>query len=117
MQGVLYFPYIEVPSSTWFTRTLLYWDHVGTIMPMGEMMRPERWSGYTNALVRAELLRLVDPREGHIGMLDATFGAYLASLSDEEMASRRQSCELDEIEPIFKAKMPEEAVFFNLLDL
>ncbi len=31
--NVLYFPYISVPSSVWFTRMLLYWDKVGSIVP------------------------------------------------------------------------------------
>jgi hypothetical protein len=29
----LYFPYIRVPEAGWFTRTLLYWDGVRTIVP------------------------------------------------------------------------------------
>jgi hypothetical protein len=32
---VLYFPHIRVPDSAWFTRALLYWDEVGTIVPGG----------------------------------------------------------------------------------
>ena len=31
----LYFPYIMTPDDAWFTRVLLYWDSVGTIMPGG----------------------------------------------------------------------------------
>ena len=30
---VLYFPHIRVPNNDWFTRALLYWDAVGTIVP------------------------------------------------------------------------------------
>lgn len=30
---VLYFPHIRVPDNEWFTRALLYWDEVGTIVP------------------------------------------------------------------------------------
>jgi hypothetical protein len=32
---VLYFPHIRVPDNEWFTRALLYWDQVGTIVPHG----------------------------------------------------------------------------------
>jgi hypothetical protein len=32
---VLYFPHIRVPDNEWFTRALLYWDEVGTIVPYG----------------------------------------------------------------------------------
>ena len=28
----IYYPYIKVPNSAWFTRTLLYWDEVGAIV-------------------------------------------------------------------------------------
>ncbi len=31
----LYFPYIETPDEDWFTRVLLFWDAVGTIIPGG----------------------------------------------------------------------------------
>jgi len=31
----LYFPYIRTPDDPWFTRVLLYWDAVGTILPGG----------------------------------------------------------------------------------
>jgi hypothetical protein len=31
----LYFPYIETPNDEWFTRVLLFWDAVGTIIPGG----------------------------------------------------------------------------------
>jgi len=31
--NALYFPYIKVPKSAWFTRILLYWDKVGAIIP------------------------------------------------------------------------------------
>jgi hypothetical protein len=32
VQGALYFPYIGVPDTAWWTRTVLYWDHVATIV-------------------------------------------------------------------------------------
>lgn len=31
--AALYYPYIKVPESDWFTRVLLYWDVVGAIVP------------------------------------------------------------------------------------
>jgi hypothetical protein len=31
--AVIYFPYIRVPDNEWFTRVLLYWDQLGTIVP------------------------------------------------------------------------------------
>jgi hypothetical protein len=52
---VLYFPSIRPPENEWFTRVLLYWDQVGTIMPTESeahtFTRP-----YTRALIREKLL-------------------------------------------------------------
>ncbi len=33
METALYFPYIEVPDSAWFTQILLYWNKAATIVP------------------------------------------------------------------------------------
>jgi hypothetical protein len=33
METALYFPYIEVPDSVWFTQILLYWNKAATIVP------------------------------------------------------------------------------------
>lgn len=34
----LYFPYIEPPDDAWFRQMLLYWDRVGTILPLGHTL-------------------------------------------------------------------------------
>lgn len=31
--SVLYFPSLRVPGTEWFTRVLLYWDHLLTTIP------------------------------------------------------------------------------------
>ena len=33
-EKVIYFPRISPPDNEWFTRVLLFWDEVGTIVPM-----------------------------------------------------------------------------------
>lgn len=65
---VLYFPYISVPDTAWFTRVLLFWDEVGTIVPrdvqgeaLDEMIGPR-----TRALRDAGLVRLIEPAGDHI---------------------------------------------------
>jgi hypothetical protein len=35
MPSALYFPYVSTPDDAWFTRVLLCWDTVGTIVPGG----------------------------------------------------------------------------------
>jgi hypothetical protein len=58
---VLYFPMIDPPENAWFSRVLLYWDKIGTIMSAKysddyAFLRP-----YTTALLREELLTVVPP--------------------------------------------------------
>lgn len=60
---VLYFPYIRVPENEWFTRALLYWDEVGSIVPSEYIQRPESLGIYMRELVQAELVRQVIPGE------------------------------------------------------
>jgi hypothetical protein len=58
---VLYFPYISVPESAWFTRVLLYWDEVGSIVPSPYEADLARLTPYMSELVRAELVRPIVP--------------------------------------------------------
>jgi len=58
---VLYFPYIRVPENEWFTRVLLYWDEVGSIVPSEYIESPESLGPYMRELVQAELVRQVIP--------------------------------------------------------
>src|SRR5580698_8439306 len=48
MQGVLYFPMINVPDSAWLMHSLLYWDAVGAIIPERFVDQP-RAAGRVNA--------------------------------------------------------------------
>ena len=58
---VLYFPYIQVPESPWFTRTLLYWDEVGSIVPAEYIQEPEELGDYMQELVQAQLVKQIFP--------------------------------------------------------
>jgi hypothetical protein len=57
----LYFPYIVTPDDAWFTRVLLYWDTVGTIVPGGLEDDPKYISSRMAALRDEGLLTLVSP--------------------------------------------------------
>ena len=35
METALYFPYIRVPETPWFSQVLLYWDAAAAIVPGG----------------------------------------------------------------------------------
>lgn len=57
----LYFPYIRAPEAGWFTRTLLYWDSVGTIVPARLTGSQAVLGEYTSELMSADLVRPVWP--------------------------------------------------------
>jgi hypothetical protein len=60
-EQVIYYPYIRVPQSNWFTRVLLYWDKVGAIVPYDYIENPERLGHYMVGLVREGLVTQVIP--------------------------------------------------------
>ncbi len=77
--GVLYFPYMRVPSSAWFTRVLLYWDEIGCIVPSVYGHDRQKLGDYGNELTSAGLLKTIHPdafslpglADGFIRALDA----------------------------------------------
>lgn len=58
---VLYFPYIKVPESTWFTQMLLYWDQVASIVPSDFIGNPESLGSYMQDLLKEELVFQIIP--------------------------------------------------------
>jgi hypothetical protein len=57
----LYFPYIRTPEDAWFTRVLLYWDIVGSIVP-GGLENDSRYISRRMAELREEgMLEMVSP--------------------------------------------------------
>ena len=61
MLHAIYYPYIRVPDNPWFTRTLLYWDDVGAIVPYEYIEHPESLGDHMVALVRENLVTQVVP--------------------------------------------------------
>jgi hypothetical protein len=59
--NLLYFPYISIPESSWTTKSILYWDTVGTIVPHQFINDPNRLDNYMKALVERELVTQVFP--------------------------------------------------------
>lgn len=62
-ENVLYFPYIRVPANPWFTRVLLYWDSVGSIVPYEYVNQPERLGTYMQALLTEGLVKQIIPEQ------------------------------------------------------
>ena len=61
--NVLYYPFIRVPQTQWFTRVLLYWDTVGSIVPYEYTRNPELLGPHMQSLLTEGLVRQVIPRE------------------------------------------------------
>ncbi|MBL9213984.1 MAG: hypothetical protein JNG83_00770 [Opitutaceae bacterium] len=76
----LYFPYINVPSSAWFTQALLYWDSVRTIVPTDFRNSQFELNEYTRAVLEEGLVESLFPpqylyripafRDEFIGLLE-----------------------------------------------
>ncbi|MEA5478620.1 DUF6236 family protein [Pseudanabaena galeata UHCC 0370] len=77
MDKVLYFPYINVPNTAWFTRVLLYWDKVGSIVPSDHAYRPQQLDPHMRELVAAGLVEQVVPSK-HIHAISNFSESFLA---------------------------------------
>lgn len=88
-EGVVYFPYIEVPQSGWLLRALLYWDQVATIVPRRMAYRAD-FSEFTAKLLRVELLRTVPPEDA-VADLERPFLSYLENLPGREVRKRQRA--------------------------
>lgn len=61
---LLYFPYINLPKSDWTARTLLYYEKIGSIVPMDFFEEPEKnYDPFMLDLVRQELVIPINPIE------------------------------------------------------
>jgi hypothetical protein len=89
--NVLYFPYIDIPPSNWLTRTLLYWDSVGVIMPQDLLERPEELEQFTIDLMSTGLLSPIIPAQYLFDFpnFSDSFASYISSLGTELDRRRR----------------------------
>ena len=91
---VLYFPYIKVPETKWFTQVLLYWDEVGSIVPREYIYRPEKLGSYMRDLVKAELVKQILPSD-YIYKIPRFEEAFLQLVERNESVIKRQTVDLD----------------------
>lgn len=62
-ENAIYFPYIEVPNSSWLVKTLLYWNKFSTIVPNSEVNNFLNSSNIMKDLNGSELLNMINPAE------------------------------------------------------
>src|SRR5260370_35556172 len=76
----LYFPYIRVPQSTWFTRVLFYWDNAASIIPASIYDDQQERGDYTSELMRAGLLHAVMTERNLDFQFEAFSSGFLSCL-------------------------------------
>jgi Family of unknown function (DUF6236) len=110
----LYYPYIRVPEAAWFTRVLLYWDQVGTILPESLEDRDSVVGEYTAALLDAGLVEPVRPAEYLAGIPDYAERFFEIVDADPEIQAMRDA-PLDQarVGLIHEEKLTEE-MFYGL---
>lgn len=59
--NLLYYPYINLPRKNWTARTLLYYDEIGSIVPIQYMENPGDFDPYMQTLVREQLVTPINP--------------------------------------------------------
>ena len=111
MSGALYFPYISTPDDAWFTRVLLYWDTVGTLVPGGLEEDPKFISPQMAALREENLLQLVSPAFdlATVPNFRDAFAEYLEA--DEIVRSRRDNAELMRFTKVHVFKLGDVAEY------
>lgn len=82
MDTALYFPYIRVPHSVWFTQVLLYWDGAASIIPTRIQDDQQELDAYTSELMREGLLRSVMPERALNNNFRAFSEGFLTLLED-----------------------------------
>jgi len=106
---VLYYPYINVPDTLWFTRILLYWDEVGAIIPYDYLDDPDKLNPHTRELVESELVTQVIPGAlvWKIPDFSNAFLTYLNELGEDILEKRRAAFHLNQHFHIHIEKMDE----------
>lgn len=91
MNNALYFPNINLPSTSWTCRTLLYWDSVSTIVPHSLHEKKRHYTSQMRDLLEAGLVRPISPAQlFHASQAIAhPFSRYLSQLRPDELTIRR----------------------------
>lgn len=111
MDNALYFPFISVPESSWFTRILLYWDNVGSIIPFEFVDTPERLSSYTRDLLTDGLITQIHPAQyiWQAPRFTEAFVDFIESISNTELGKRRNAFREHKTFRVHTEKMDEIA--------
>ena len=98
-EKVLYFPYIKIPRSSWLTQMLLYWDEVGSIVPMDFTYNLEQLGPYMKDLVDHKLVRQIIPAQ-YIGNIPRFKDTFVEILDPARLSQRMEQTELIHLEKL-----------------
>jgi hypothetical protein len=86
MDTALYFPYIRVPQTQWFTQVLLYWDRAASIVPESVQVSVDAQDSYMRDLAKEELLEYIHPDRELYQRSDAFDRAFLELLGPRQVS-------------------------------
>lgn len=115
MDGIVYYPYIRVPESGWFSRAILYWDSVATIVPDRWIDHPYELGAYTRDLVQRGLLVQLLPSYANLRRVGELFTRYYLRLDPSERAERQHAFFNGDTELVHSDKGNVDA-FYRLCD-
>jgi hypothetical protein len=82
MDVALYFPYISLPNDEWFTRVLLYWDGVASVVPQRIAPRDPEMTPFMRQLIDAQIVRPLRPDDASWGNQSGGFNQEFLALLD-----------------------------------
>jgi hypothetical protein len=110
VEGIIYYPYIEVNQGPWLIRALLYWDAVATIVPHGYFGGAElETDSITARLLEAELLFKASPDDAEVSSV-FRFCAYVDSLNEPELTRRQTAFNSGRTTRIHVSKLSSDVV-------
>ena len=89
MDTALYFPYVRVPQTPWFTQVLLYWDRAATIIPHSLLNQRDYLNPYMRELVKERLLEPVRP-DLELHKRHQAFDSAFLRLIGRQVAAQRE---------------------------
>jgi hypothetical protein len=114
MENLLYYPYINIPKSDWSARALLYYNHIGSIVPHTYFYQPENYEPFMRQLVMEELVIQIDPLEA----LNNPFGIinpFIEYVNSKEfnLTKRRENYRYGRSGMLNRGKFPPNSPVIN----
>ncbi len=105
MENLLYYPYINIPRTDWTTRSLLYYETIGSIVPQNFFYEPNNYEPFMRELVQSELVIPINPMEvlDRPSELSTPFLAY-ANSKDFNIEKRRTRFQTGSIGRVHREK-------------